>query len=467
MAIDLRLDINEVALLSDLYELTVSSALFARDMNEPAAFELALRRMPPNRGFMIAAGIERVLEVLEQLRFDAAAIAYLDSLQIFKPAFLDYLAKFRFRGDVRAIAEGEVFFAGEPILEIYAPLVEAQIAETLVLNQAGFAAMVATKAARCVGAAQGRRVVDFGMRRAQGADAALIAARSSYLAGFAGTSNLLAGLRYGIPVFGTMSHSFVMAHDSELAAFEAFSSSFAAPVTILADTYDTLRGVENAAKVAARLRESGAKLGGIRLDSGNLQALSIRTRKILDQHGLGETAIFASGNLDEYRIAELLAARAPIDAFGVGTALAVSDDAPAGDFTYKLVEYKGQPRLKLSEGKASTPGRKQVFRASAAAGGYIGDLVSALDESAVTVAKVLKAPPSQIKPILEVQMERGVRRLPRPALNEIRAWAAAAVARLDPRWRMLRKPVEYPVRNSAAIHAMIISEKVRADRRQL
>ncbi|MGH7248740.1 MAG: nicotinate phosphoribosyltransferase, partial [Pseudomonadota bacterium] len=243
MPIDLRLDAGEVALCTDLYELTVSAAFFEHAMNEQAAFELALRRMPSNRGFMLAAGVERLLEAIEAYHFDAAAIAYLESLKIFKPAFLDYLASFHFTGDVRALPEGTLFFAGEPILEIHAPLIEGQIIETLVLNQFGFAAMAATKAARCVGVAQGRRVIDFGARRAQGADGALIAARSSYLAGFAGTASLLAGQRYGIPVFGTMSHSFVMAHENERAAFENFAASFSAPATILVDTYDTVRGV--------------------------------------------------------------------------------------------------------------------------------------------------------------------------------------------------------------------------------
>ena len=466
MPIDLRLDPGEVALCTDLYELTVSAAFFEHAMNEPAAFEMALRRMPPNRGFMLAAGVERLIEALESYRFDAAAIAYLESLKIFKPAFLDYLAGFRFTGNVRALGEGAIFFAGEPILEVHAPLIEGQIVETLVLNQLGFAAMAATKAARCVGVAQGRRLIDFGARRAQGADAALIAARSSYMAGFAGTASVLAGRRYGIPVFGTMSHSFVMAYERERAAFENFAASFAAPATFLVDTYDTIRGIENAAAAGAKLRESGAKLAGIRLDSGNLQMLAVRARKILDQHGLGDVAIFASGNLDEYKIAELLSVRAPIDAFGVGTALAVSDDAPAGDFTYKLVEYKGQPRLKMSAGKASTPGRKQIFRALNSAGESIGDLVGALDESPATVARVLKVPAAQVLPMLEVQMEHGVRKMPRPELNQSRARAAAALEKLDPRYRMIRKPVEYPVRQSAAINAMTISEKVRADHRQ-
>ncbi|HVA80653.1 MAG TPA: hypothetical protein VNF29_06995, partial [Candidatus Binataceae bacterium] len=233
MPIDLRLDPGEIALCTDLYELTVSAAFFEHAMNASAAFEMALRRMPPERGYMLAAGAERLIEALESYRFDAAAIGYLESLRIFTLPFLDYLANFHFSGEVRAMPEGTVFFAGEPILEIYAPLIEGQLVETLVLNQLGFAAMAATKAARCVGVAAGRRLIDFGGRRAQGADAALVAARSSYIAGFAGSASVLAGRRYGIPLFGTMSHSFVMAHENERVAFENFAASFSAPATIL------------------------------------------------------------------------------------------------------------------------------------------------------------------------------------------------------------------------------------------
>ena len=367
MPIDLRFDATDLALFADLYELTVSAAFFEHQMNDTAACELSLRRLPPNRGFMIAAGVERILEALEEFRFDADAISHLESLNLFKPEFLKFLADLRFTGSVRALREGTIFFQGEPVLEVCVPLIEAQLIETLLLNQIGFATMVASKAARCFLAAGGRRLVDFGPRRAQGVDAPLIAARASYLAGFNGTASVAAGRRYGIPVYGTMSHSFVMAHDGELKAFEEFTGSFPRLSTLLVDTYDTLRGVRNAAKVGVRLREAGVKLGGVRLDSGELRDLSLRTRQILDQAGLADVPIFVSGNVDEYKIAELLGDRAPIDAFGVGTALAVSEDAPAGDFNYKLVEYAGEPRMKLSPAKISTPGRKQIFRARDAA----------------------------------------------------------------------------------------------------
>src|SRR6202521_473173 len=260
MTIDLRLDSAEVALLTDLYELTVSAAFFDHGFNDIASFEVAMRRMPPGRGFMIAAGVDRLAEALEQYRFDDAAIKHLRSLKLFKAEFLEYLSKLRCTGSIRALPEGTIYFANEPILEIRAPLIEAQLIETLVLNQLGFASVVATKAARCFAVAGGRRLVDFGPRRAQGADASLIAARSSYMAGFHGTANVLAGKRYGIPVFGTMSHSFVMAHESERDAFSDFVASFPTLSTLLVDTYDTIRGVEDAAAVAAEVREAGAKM---------------------------------------------------------------------------------------------------------------------------------------------------------------------------------------------------------------
>jgi nicotinate phosphoribosyltransferase len=466
MPLDLRFDATDVALFADLYEFTVSAAFFEQRMNETAAFELSLRRMPPNRGYMVAGGIERVLETLEEFHIDETAVAHLESLKLFKPEFLEFLAGLRFTGSVRALREGTIFFGGEPILEVCAPLIEAQLVETLLLNQIGFATMVATKAARCFSAAQGRRLVDFGPRRAQGADATLITARASYLAGFHGTANVAASRRYGIPVYGTMSHSFVMAHERELKAFDDFAGSFPRLSTLLVDTYDSVVGVQNAAKIGVKLREVGGKLGGVRLDSGRLLDLATQARKILDLAGLNDVPIFASGNLDEYRIAELLADGAPIDAFGVGTALAVSDDAPAGDFNYKLVEYRGEPRMKLSAGKASTPGRKQIFRARNAAGTDHSDLVGLIDESVATVTREFRQPPATVAAIVETQMECGRRKLPRPALEELRAQTLAEFPHLDARLKALRKPAEYPVRPTATLNAMIISETLKSEHRQ-
>jgi nicotinate phosphoribosyltransferase len=466
MSIDLRLDSSEVALLTDLYELTVSAAFFDHGFNEMASFEVAMRRMPPSRGFMVAAGVERLIEAIEEFHFDAAAIAHLESLKLFKPEYLHHLSTLRFTGSVRALPEGTIYFAGEPILEVRAPLIEAQLLETLVLNQTGFASIVATKAARCFAVAGGRRLVDFGPRRAQGADASLIAARSSYLAGFHGTASVLAGKRYGIPVFGTMSHSFVMAHEHERDAFGDFAASFPTLSTLLADTYDTARGVENAAAVAAKLRDAGVKIQGIRLDSGDLYDLSRKARRTLDQAGCTDVAIVASGNLDEYKIAELVDAGAPIDAFGVGTALAVSDDAPAGDFTYKLVDYRDHARLKTSAGKVSVPGRKQLFRAYLPNGSFYADLVGIIDEGPATVAREFRPTPATTVQLLDPMVENGRRLLPRPTLAEARERVMNGLTALDARYKMLRRPAEYPVRQTAALNALVISEKLRVQKRQ-
>ncbi|MGB8414216.1 MAG: nicotinate phosphoribosyltransferase [Candidatus Binatus sp.] len=468
MTIDLRLDPAEVALLTDLYELTVSAAFFEHGFNDTASFEVAMRRMPPGRGFMVAAGIERLAEALEEYRFDAAAIEHLESLQLFKPDFLEFLSKLRFTGSIRALPEGTIYFAGEPIVEIRAPLIEAQLIETLALNQLGFASIVATKAARCFVVAGGRRLVDFGPRRAQGADAALIAARSSYLAGFHGTANVLAGKRYGIPVFGTMSHSFVTAHDRERDAFSDFVSSFPTLSTLLVDTYDTVHGVENAAAVGAKFREAGVKIQGVRLDSGDLQELSRKTRRILDHAGFGDIAIVAGGNLDEYRIAELVDAGAPIDAFGVGSALAVSDGALAteADFTYKLVDYKDRARLETSAGKMSTPGRKQLFRGYAPSESFFADLIGIVDEGATTVAREFKPIPAKTVQLMETVFDHGRRIMPRPTLADARERLMNGLAALDARYKTLRRPAEFPVRQTAALGALVISEKLRADKRQ-
>ncbi|MGH7925307.1 MAG: nicotinate phosphoribosyltransferase [Candidatus Binatus sp.] len=466
MPIDLRLDPAEVALFTDLYELTVSAAFFEHGFNDAASFEVAMRRMPPGRGFMVAAGIERLIEALEDYRFDAAAIEHLDSLRLFKPAFLEFLSQLRFTGSIRALPEGTIYFPGEPIAEIRAPLIEGQLIETLALNQLGFASIVATKAARCFAVAGGRRLVDFGPRRAQGLDASLIAARSSYMAGFHGTANVLAGRRYGIPVFGTMSHSFVMAHEREREAFSDFVASFPTLSTLLVDTYDTVRGMENAAGATAEVRAPGVKIQGVRLDSGDLHDLSRKARRILDQAGLGDVAIVASGNLDEYKIADLVDGGAPIDAFGVGTALAVSDDAPAGDFTYKLVEYKDRARLKTSAGKISTPGRKQLFRGYAPSGSFFADMVGIVDEGTTTVGREFKPIPSKTVQLLEPVFANGRRIMPRPTLAEARERVMTGLITLDARYKTLRRPAEFPVRQTAALGALVISEKLRAQKRQ-
>ena len=466
MPIDLRLDAEEVPLLTDFYLLTMAAAYFAAGNNDAACFSMFTRRMPPRRGFLVVAGLERVLEAIEQFHFAPRMIEYLESLRLFTPEFLNFLGGMRFSGEVWAMAEGSIFFATEPILEIRAPLIEAQLLETLVLNQAGLGSLLASKAARSVAAARGRRLVDFGLRRSQGADAGLAAARSSYLAGFAGTSNVLAGMRYGIPLYGTMAHSYVMAHEREREAFDSYVKVFPRLSTLLVDTYDTLRGVENAATVALELREKGVKLQGIRLDSGDLLELSKRARRLLDRRGLADVPIFASGNLDEYRIAELVKAGAPIDAFGVGTAMAVSADAPALDVAYKLVEYRGESRLKTSTEKVTLPGSKQVFRARNAGGGFYADMVGLFEESADNLLREFRPAPASVHPMLERVFAGGHRIGALPPLSEARERFLESFTRLEPRYKDIDRPDTYPVRPSAALNALLISEKLRAPRRQ-
>ncbi|HTW88681.1 MAG TPA: nicotinate phosphoribosyltransferase [Candidatus Binataceae bacterium] len=466
MPVDLRLEPDEAPLLTDFYELTMAASYFATGYNDIACFSLTTRRMPPRRGFMIAAGLERLLEVLEGFHFEARLIDYLDSLKIFAADFLEFLAKLRFTGQVRALPEGTIFFAEEPLIEVRAPLIEAQLIETLALNQLGMASLIASKAARSFAVAGGRRLVDFGLRRSQGADAGLIAARSSYLAGFHGTSNVLAGMRYGIPVYGTMAHSYVMAHEREREAFESFVKIFPRLSTLLVDTYDTLRGVENAARVARELAETGIVLMGIRIDSGNLLDLSRKARRILDQHGLKGVSIFASGNIDEYRINELISAGAPIDAFGVGTAMVVSQDAPALDVAYKLIEYAGKPRLKTSENKLSLPGRKQIFRAHNRTGGFYADLIGLEEESGTTAGAEIRPAPAEVTALLVPVFADGRRRDPRPALNDARERFMREFAVLDNRYKQIDQPDTYPVRHSAALNALLISERLRAESRQ-
>ena len=466
MPIDLRLDPSEVSLLNDLYEFTVAAAFFERGMNGVASFEVMVRRFPPTRGYMIAAGLERVLEVLEDFHFDALAIQYLESLHLFKPEFLNHLSQLRFTGSARAIPDGSIFFPGEPVMEVRGPLIEAQLLEPLILNQLGFASLTATKAARCFSVASGRRLVEFGLRRGQGADATLIAARSAYLAGFSGTSNVLAGKRYGMPVFGTMSHSFIMAHESEKRAFEDFARTFPKLNTMLVDTYDTPQGVRNVAELAKRLAADDIKIQAVRLDSGDLYQLSRQARAILDQHGLSEVAIFVSGNLDEYRIAELLRAGAPIDAFGVGTSLTVSDDAPSADYTYKLADYVGRPRLKTSAGKATVPGRKQVFRGIDAGGHFSQDLVGLMDETSASVTREFKPAIAKITPMLQPVFENGRRARAAVMLDQSRDHFMSEFAMLGAKQRSLTSPAAYPVRLTAALNAMTISERLRAEQLQ-
>ncbi len=462
MLVDLRFDSGEVPLVTDLYELTMAASYFELGFNDRACFGMSARRLPLHRGFLVAAGLERLLEVLEHFRFEPSVIEYLDSLKLFSSRFLDYLGSLRFTGDIHAMPEGRLFFGQEPIIEVHASLIEAQLLETLVINQIGMASLIASKAARCVIAAHGKKLIDFGLRRSQGIDAGLIAARSSYLVGFDGTSNVLAGRRYTIPLYGTMAHSYIMAHDSERHAFEHFVSHFPNLSTLLVDTYDTVRGVENAAAVARTVQKEGFNLQGVRLDSGDLASLSRKARKILDDNDLKQTSIFASGNLNEYKIADLVGAGAPIDSFGIGTDLVVSADAPALDVAYKLNEYAGKPRLKTSEGKLTLPGRKQVFRAIGRDGGLAGDIIALADEDPGAVSKEFTYEVSDVVSLMSVQMKDGHRVMPRPTLLESRERFQQNLARLNLKCKELTAPAVYPVAYSHALEDMLMKQKHEA-----
>jgi nicotinate phosphoribosyltransferase len=466
MPIDLRLDPNEVPLVTDLYELTMAASYFELGFNDTACFGMSCRRLPQHRGFLVAAGLERLLEAVEQFRFEPPLIDFLGSLKLFTADFLHFLGRLRFTGEIHGLPEGTIFFGQEPIVEVHAPLIEAQLLETLVINQVGMASLIASKAARCTMAAKGKRLVDFGFRRSQGIDAGLIAARSSYLAGFDSTSNVLAGRRYGIPMSGTMAHSYIMAHDRERDAFRHFVDHFPELSTLLVDTYDTVRGVENAARVARQVKRDGVCLQGVRLDSGDLADLSFKSRHILDDNDLKESSIFASGNLNEYKIAGLIEAGAPIDTFGVGTAMVVSDDAPALDVAYKLNEYAGKPRLKTSQGKLTLPGRKQVFRAIDKQGSFAGDIIGLANENSKDVESQLANTPSAVNSLLTIHMRQGHRVEPRPTLSESRERFLQSLLKLDEGYKDLQNPAVYSVAYSRALSEMLMKEKQRIERIQ-
>ncbi|MEX0704015.1 MAG: nicotinate phosphoribosyltransferase [Planctomycetales bacterium] len=437
------------ALFTDLYELTMAQAYDAEGFDGIAHFELFFRSLPPNRNFVMAAGLDDVLAYLEALRFTESDIDYLRRQRKFADDFLDRLRDVRFTGDVDAVPEGTLVFPDEPLVRVSAPILAAQLVETFVLNQVNFQSIAATKAARVMLAARGRTVVDFGSRRAHGADAALKVARASWLAGAAGTSNVLAGKRYGIPTFGTMAHSYIQAHDDEFRAFEVFARQFP-ETTLLVDTFDTLDGVRRVIALRDRLGDD-FRVQAVRLDSGDLARLAKASRKLLDEAGLRSVRIFASSGLDEYRIARLLDAGAPIDGFGVGTGLAVSDDAPALDTAYKLVEYAGRPRTKLSAEKVLHPGRKQVFR-TVRDGLLAGDTIGRFDEDL----------PGEL---LLVPMMRGGQRLPagRVPLAEVRERARRELEQLPEPLRALESAREpYPVEFSAELEREL--EALRRER---
>jgi len=435
-----------MAMLTDLYELIMAAGYFEHRPHDRATFDLFVRKLPPGRNYLIFAGLEQALDYLRHVAFDDEAIRYLRAERRFAPAFLDCLRRLRFRGTVEAMPEGTVFFPNEPVLRVTGALIEAQIVETFLLNTIHLQTMIASKASRVVAAAQGRPVVEFGLRRAHGADAGLHGARAAYLAGCAGTSNVLAGQIYGIPIYGTMAHSFIQAFPSEREAFTAFGRTFPRDTTLLIDTYDTVQGARRAAVVAQELARRGGRLGGVRLDSGDLWALSRQVRRVFDTAGLRRVRIFASGNLNERRIADLLRRGAPIDAFGVGTDLSVSSDAPSLDVVYKISEViqgdRSVPTMKLSAHKQTYPGRKQVVR-RVLRGRLRGDVLMLEDEQAAG------------RRLLQPVMRNGRLVGKLPALTQIRERVRREVASLPPRLRRLEDTSPYPVTISPGLRTLI------------
>ncbi len=444
--------VENTLLLTDLYELSMLEAYAAHGMTETAVFELFVRKLPPGRGFLMAAGLEQAVQFLETMRFTPDDMAWLRASQQFAPAFLDLLSGLRFTGDVDAMPEGTVFFPDEPLLRVTAPLLEAQFVETRLMNLVHFQTVIASKAARMVLAAPGRQLVDFGLRRAHGAEAGLLAARASYLAGFSGTATVQANRDFGIPMVGTMAHSFVQAHDDEATAFERFAQVRPRGLTLLIDTYDTERGAAIVAALAPQLAARGITISAVRLDSGDLGAHARAVRAILDASGQQAIRIFASGGLDENRLLSLCRGGAPIDGFGIGTSLTTAGDAPSLDCAYKLQEYAGRPRRKRSEGKATWPGRKQVYRRYGADGTIAGDVVALFGE------------PTGGEPLLRPAMRAGRRVEALPGLQEARAHAEASLARLPAPLRRL-EPYPVPVVISDGIRLLAADMDRATDRR--
>jgi nicotinate phosphoribosyltransferase len=426
------------SLFVDLYELTMAAAYHAAGHTGPATFEVFVRSLPPERNFLVACGLEHLLEAVREWHFDADDIEYLRSLGQFSDEFLGHLSALGFSGDIRAVPEGEVVFAEEPIVEITAPIIEAQLLETLALNVIGTATMQASKAARVAIACQGRTFVDFSARRDHGVDAAVSAARAALIAGASSTSLVDAGRRTGAALSGTMAHAFVMAFEDEGDAFRMFARTFPDKAVLLLDTWDTVQGARRAVDVARELREDGLSLGGVRLDSGDLAVLARKVRSILDADGFDDVQILASGDLDEYAIAALLAERAPIDGFGVGTRMGTSEDAPSLGVVYKLVEDEHGPKLKLSEGKATLPGRKEIHRTSD------HDVLSLYGE------------PCDGRTLLEPVVLSG-RRLSQPApLSDLQARCASAIDSLPARLRSLEPAAPpYDVRLSTQLQTLV------------
>ncbi|MBM3924976.1 MAG: nicotinate phosphoribosyltransferase [SAR202 cluster bacterium] len=435
----------DLSLFSDFYELTMAEAYWKSGLDDRAVFSLYVRSYGPGRGYYVFAGLNEVLSYLESFRFSDEAVEYLGSEHHFDDGFLQYLSNLRFTGDVRAMTEGGIFFADEPVLELNASIIEAQLVETYLLNQINLQTILTTKASRVMSAAGGKAVVDFGSRRSHGVDSALKMARAGYLAGFGGTSNVMASKRYSIPTFGTMGHSFVTSFPREIDAFRAYAKSFPDTSVFLVDTYDPIDGTKNAVTVGLEMLREGHYLRGIRLDSGDLLNLSGKCRALLDEAELRFVRIFASGGLDEYEVERLVKGGAAIDGFGVGTKVAVSADASWTDCAYKLVEYGGVPTLKLSAGKETLPGAKQVYRCYDNQGLYDRDVISMEDEE-----------PAQDggEPLLQEVMRGGRRVKTAPGLEELREFHLSEMAKLPEQFKDINAKARFNVEISPGLESL-------------
>ncbi len=425
---------ERLALLTDLYQLTMAACYFDQGMAEEATFSLFIRKYPGHRGYFVAAGLEEALNYLETLRFTAADLSYLKATGLFSAGFLDYLGVVRFNGEVFALPEGSIFFKNEPVLEVSAPIIEAQLAETFIINAVSLQTLIASKAARSYHAARGRPLIDFSLRRTQGTDAGLKVARASYLAGFQGTSNVLAGKLYDLPIFGTMAHSYITSFTQEIEAFRLFARLFPGITTLLIDTYDNIQGARKAAAVGKEMEARGQRLHCVRLDSGDIAAISKEVRQVLDDNGLDYVRILASGGFDEFKIAQVLAAGGPVDSFAVGTKMGVSADAPYFDCAYKLVKYAGRPVMKLSTGKVTLVDKKQVYRQYGEKGRMLRDTIALRDE----------VPPAG-RPLLQKFMAGGRTTQKLPTLKESRDFFQAQFALLPEPYKALEEPGRFPV----------------------
>jgi len=436
------IDPSSSALLTDLYQLTMLQGYFDQGMEQSATFEFFVRKLPASRGFLLAAGLEQALVFLENLQVTPEEIEWVSGDGRFSKDFIDSLAALRFTGEVHAMPEGTVFFPDEPILRVTAPMPQAQLVESRLINLLHFQTLIASKAARCVLTAPDKMLIDFGLRRAHGAEAGLLAARASYIAGFTGSATVLAAPLFDIPVYGTMAHSFIQAHDDEMEAFDHFARSQRNNVVLLIDTYDTEEGAEKVVELAPRLQAEGIQVKAVRLDSGDLAEHAHKVRKILDDGGLTKTGIFSSGSIDEYVLRELLAAGAPIDGFGIGTHMDTSADAPYLDCAYKLTEYAGIARRKRSEGKATWPGRKQVYR--------LYDQHGRMQEDMLTIEGDTQDGEVLIRPY----MKQGKRLHQPESLETIRQRAAAELERLPLHLQELGIMPAYQVSVSPALQKL-------------